>query len=329
MGKLKITFACGDYPRLRPIIDGSIPVEGIDLNYIPLPPLEIFWRMLKHQDFDASELSLSGYILDQCSEKPRFIAIPFFPLRVFRHSALYVNKNAAIRSPKDLKGRKIGVPEYHLTAALWVRGFLQHDYGVSSEDVQWHVGGLEETGRKDRIQLKLPKRIRIDAIPEDQTLNDWLEKGLIDALISPPRPPCFVKNSDNVGLLFPNFKEVESDYFRRTGIFPIMHTVAVRRELYEKNPWLTESLYKALAKASSLVEANFFHSSLRYALPWFRQDWEEAQRLFGKEIFPSGVEPNRKTLEAAISYSYEQGMANRRFTPEELFAPNTVEQCKD
>lgn len=329
MGKLKITLACGDYPRLRPIIDGSIQAEGIELNYLTLAPLEIFWRMLKHEDFDASELSLSDYIIDQCGENRRFIAIPFFPARVFRHSALFVNKNAGVSTPQDLKGKKLGVPEYHLTAALWVRGFLQHDYGVSPEDVQWYAGGLEETGRKDRIDVEIPKRIRLHEIGQDQTLNGCLEEGSIDALLSPHRPPCFIKNKGNVGLLFPNFKEVEKEYFQRTGILPIMHTVVVKRELYEKNPWVTESLYKALAKASALVEATFFRSQLRYALPWFQQDWEEAQRLFGQEIFPSGVEPNRKTLEAAVLYSYEQGMADRELKVAELFAPNTVEQCKD
>lgn len=329
MTKLRIAFACWDHPRLRPIIDGSIQAEGIDLNCIPLPPVEMFWRMLQYEDFDASELSLSAYIVDQCSTRPRFIAIPFFPLRVFRHSSLFVNKNAGIRTPKDLKGKKIGVPEYHLTAALWVRGFLKHDYGVSSEDVEWYIGGLEEPGRKDRVELEPPKRIRIHGIPQSQTLSDWLEQGLIDALISPHRPRCFFKDSGRVGFLFPNFKEVEMDYFRRTSIFPIMHTVAVKRELYEKNPWVTESLYKALSKASSLVESTIFHSALRYALPWFQQDWEETQRLFGGEIFPSGFEPNRKTVEAAVSYSFEQGMATREFSPAELFAPNTLQQCKD
>ncbi len=285
--------------------------------------------MLKYGDFDASELSLSAYIIDQCSSRPRFIAVPFFPLRVFRHSALFVSRNAGIRAPEDLKGKKIGVPEYHLTAALWVRGFLQHDYGVSPEDVEWYVGGLEEPGRKERIETELPKRIRIHEIPQGQTLDGWLERGLIGALISPHRPPCFLKNIGNVGLLFPNFKEVERDYFRRTGILPIMHTVVVKREIYEKHPWVTESLYKALTKASSQVESTLFHSALRYTLPWLQQEWEEAQGLFGGEIFPSGIAPNWKTLEAIVLYSYEQGMATRELKPAELFAPNTLEQCKD
>lgn len=329
MAKLRITLACWDHPRLRPVIDGSIQAEGIELNYIPLSPVETFWRMLKHGDFDASEMSLSARIIDQCSARPRFIALPFFPLRVFRHSALFVNRNAGIRAPEDLKGKKIGVPEYHLTAALWVRGFLQHDYGVSAEDVEWYVGGLEEPGRKDRIALELPKRIHIHELPPDQTLNDWLERGLIGALISPHRPPCFLKNTGNIDFLFPDFKAVEMDYFRRTGIVPIMHTVVVKREIYERHPWVTESLYKALKRASSLVESTLFHSALRYLLPWLQQEWEEARRLFGGEIFPSGLEPNRKTLEAAVLYSYEQGMATRRVDPAELFASNTLEECKD
>ena len=329
MGKLKLTFACWDHPRLRPIIDGLIQAEGIDLNCIPLSPIEIFWRMLKYEDFEASEISLSAYIIDQCSPAPRFVAVPFFPLRVFRHSALFVNRNAGIRSPEDLKGKKIGVPEYHLTAALWVRGFLQHDYGVSPEDVEWYAGGLEETGRKKRIEEDLPQRVRIHEIAPDQTLNDMLERGLISALISPHRPLCFLKNTGNVGLLFPNFKEVERDYFRRTGILPIMHTVVVKREIYEREPWVTQSLYKALVEASTSVESTLFHSALRYTLPWLQQDWEEAQELFGVEIFPSGVAPNWKTLEAAVLYSYEQGLATRELKPAELFAPNTLEQCKD
>lgn len=329
MGKLKVTFACWDHARLRPIIDGLIQAEGIDLNCLALPPVEIFWRMLKYEDFDASEISLSAYIIDQCSPRPRFIALPFFPLRVFRHSALFVNRDAGIRTPADLKGKKIGIPEYHLTAALWVRGFLQHDYGVSPEDLEWYEGGLEEPGRNERIEVELPKRLRVHKIPQDQTLNDWLEQGRLSALISPHRPRCFLKKSGKVDLLFPNFKQVETEYFRRTGILPIMHTIGVRRELYEKNPWVTASLYKALANASAFVESSIFHSALRYALPWFQQDWEEAQGLFGAEIFPCGITPNLKTLEAAVLYSHEQGLATRKLAAADLFAPNTVEQCKD
>ena len=329
MSKLNITFACGDYPRVRPIIDGLIQPEGIDLNFIALRPHEIFFRMLRYEEFDASELSLSGYLIDQCSERPRFVAIPFFPLRAFRHSSLFVNRDAGVKTPEDLKGAKIGVPEYHLTAALWVRGFLQHDYGVSAEDVEWYEGGVEETGRTERLTVKLPDKIRIHQIPLDQTLSDWLERGVISALISPHRPPCFLQNSGKIGFLFPNFQEVEKDYFQRTGILPIMHAIVVKREIYEKAPWVAESLYKALTKASSLVETTFFKSALRYTLPWLQQDWEEAQRLFGREIFLAGIEPNRKTLEAIVQYSYEQGMATRKLDPLELFAPNTLEQCKE
>ncbi|MBI4523230.1 MAG: ABC transporter substrate-binding protein [Deltaproteobacteria bacterium] len=329
MGKLKMTLACWDHPRLRPILDGLIEPEGIELNPISLPPHEIFWRMLKYEDFDASELSLSGYIIDQCSASPRFIAIPFFPSRVFRHSALFINKNAGIRTPEDLKGKKVGVPEYHLTAALWVRGFLQHDYGVSAEDIEWHMGGIEEAGRKDRIEVKLPKKIRLHEIPEDQTLSEWLERGLISALISPHKPRAFSKGTSNAALLFPNFREIEKEYFDRTGILPIMHTIVVKRKIYEKHPWVTESLYKALASASSFVESNFSRSGLRYTIPWLQQEWEEARRIFGQEIFPSGVAQNLKSLEAVVRYSYEQGLATREFKPADLFAPNTVEQFKD
>ena len=329
MRKLNITFACGDYPRLRPLLEGLIQAEGIDLNFIPLRPHEIFFRMLRHEEFDASELSLSAYIIDQCSERPRFVAIPFFPLRVFRHSSVFVNRDAGIRGPADLKGRKVGVPEYHLTAALWVRGFLQHDYGVCAEDVEWYEGGIEETGRTERLKLRLPDRIRVHQIPPTETLSQWIERGAISALISPHRPPSLLENSGKVDFLFPNFREVEREYFLRTGILPIMHAIAVRRELYEKAPWVAQSLYKALTKSSSLVEANFFKSALRYTLPWLQHDWEEAQRIFGREIFPAGIESNRKTLQAIVEYSYEQGMASRRLDPLELFAPNTIDQCKD
>jgi len=220
MEKLYLTLACGDYDRTRALIDGTIAPEGIQLNYIALRSEEIFWRMVRYHEFDASEMSLSNYISLRNKNDPSFVAIPVFPSRLFRHSFVFINVGSGIETPEDLKGKKMGVPAYSITAALWVRGFLKDDYGVSARDIYWFVGGQEEPGRKDRIDLRLPADIKVTPIPQDKTLSNMLENGEIDALLSARTPSCFEKGSSRVRRLFPNYGDVEVDYYRRTNIYP-------------------------------------------------------------------------------------------------------------
>lgn len=329
MSKLHLTLACGDYDRTRALKDGAIQPEGISLNYLALGPEEIFWRMLKFGDFDASEMSMSNYITELCRESPRFIAIPVFVSRVFRHASIYINTEAGIEGPQDLKGKKIGVPEYHMTACLWARGLLQHEYGVHPRDVYWYTGGQRQAGREDRIDFRPPAGVHIEPIPEGATLDKMLEEGRLDALISPRVPASMLHRSTKVRRLWPNYKEVEMDYYRRTGLFPIMHTIVVKRSVYERYPWVAPSLYKAFCEAKrKCLERIGDTGTLMCTLPWLIAELEVTQELMGEDYWPYGVEPNRKTLEAMTLYAYEQGLANKQLTVEELFSENTIKEAK-
>jgi 4,5-dihydroxyphthalate decarboxylase len=233
MEKIHLTLACWEYDRTRPLQEGKVKVEGVDLTYLPLHVEETFWRMLRYQDFDAAELSMNSYLMARDKGSPRFIAIPVFPSRFFRHSFIFINTDAGIREPKDLIGKRVGVPEYQITAAVWIRGLLQHEYDVLPSKMKWFTGGAEDPGREEKIRPDLPKEVEIQWIGRDRTLSAMLERGELDALICAHVPSPFVRRSPKVKRLFPNFRELEMDYYRRTKIFPIMHAIALREEVYE------------------------------------------------------------------------------------------------
>src|SRR5579883_2360187 len=249
MAKLRLTLACWNYDRTRALLEERVPIEGIELNYLSLPVEEIFFRMLRHHEFDAAEMSLSSYTLSLFRENPPFIAIPAFPSRFFRHSCIYVNVRSGIREPKDLIGKRIGNPEYQMTAPVWIRGILSDEYGVPATSATYFSGGEEEPGRPEKLALDLPPQIRAKAIPADKTLSQMIDSGEIDALYTARAPSTFRGGSGNVRRLFPDYREVEQKYFEKTGIFPIMHVVAIRRDLYEKHRWIAQSLYKAFVAA--------------------------------------------------------------------------------
>ncbi len=329
MADIHLTLACEDYDRTRPLRDGSVKAEGIDLNYLALPVEEIFWRMLRYEEFDVAELSMGAFLVDSARGRRPFIALPVFPSRTFRHRCIFVNVSSGIERPEDLKGKRVGLPEYTMTAAVWLRGQLQHEYGVQPEDVHWLQGGEEQPGRKDRVEFNLPPRVRLEVIPPDRTLNEMIESGEIDALMSPRMPSCFVRGSPRVHRLFPDFKRVEMDYFRRTGIFPIMHVVVIRTGLYAQNPWVGQSLYKAFCEAKDLCFSQIYDSNiLRISLPWTVSEYEEARLLMGEDYWPYGFSANRHVLETLHSYLLEQGLIEKRLDLEKLFAPNTLEAFK-
>jgi 4,5-dihydroxyphthalate decarboxylase len=328
--KLFLTVACGDYDRTHTLQTGAVEAEGIRMNYIALEAEEIFWRMGHHQEFDVSEMSLSNHISATSRGNSPFRAIPVFPSRFFRHSCIFINTDAGIKDPKDFKDKKIGAPEYSITAAVWIRGFLQDDYGVAAKDVEWWIGGQEDPGRKERLQLKLPPEIKLKSIPDDKTLNGMLESGEIDALISARPPSSFLKGSLKVKRLFPNYKDVEIDYYKRTKIFPIMHVLVIRKEVYDKNPWVARSIYKAFnaAKELAIRNLNFPTNTLSCTLPWLTWEREQLAAIFGPDWWPYGIEANRHVLEHLIRYMDEQGLLARRLTVEEIFAPNMVGEFK-
>jgi len=329
MEKLYLTVACGDYDRTHALQTGAVEAEGIRLNYIPLEAEEIFWRMGHHQEFDASEMSLSNHLTAVSRGNSPFVAIPVFPSRFFRHSCVFINTNAGIKSPADFKGKRVGAPEYSITAAVWIRGFLNDDYGVKTQDMHWFVGGQEEPGRKERVKLTLPSDIKVDPIADEKTLNGMLESGEIDALISARSPSSFVKGSQNVRRLFPNYKEVEIEYYKRTKIFPIMHVLVIRKEVCEKNPWVARSLYKAFCEAKDhAIRCMHISNTLACTLPWLSWEREQLREIFGPDWWPYGIEANRHVLQHLIRYMGEQGLLTRSLTVEEIFAPNMVGEFK-
>jgi 4,5-dihydroxyphthalate decarboxylase len=319
MTDLRLTFACGPYDRTQALRDGTIRPDGIDLTYLTMQPAEIFWRMLQYQEFDVSEMSLSNYTTLVSSGKCPFIAIPVFPSRVFRHGYFFINTKKGIEHPRDLKGKRGGVPEYSMTAGVYMRGLLQHEYGVKPSDVEW------VQSRADRLGHSRPADVKLTMAPPGTELGDLLERGEIDFMMTANNPLSFRRGSPNVRRLFPNYAEVEKDHYKRTKIYPIMHTVVIKREIYDRNPWVALSLYKALVRAKE-YSLNLLREtgSPKASFAWLQPLIEEEQAIIGPDWFPYGIVENRPSIEALTQYTYEQGLTDRRVTVEELFAPSTL-----
>ncbi len=313
MKKLKLTLACGRYDRTQPLIDGRVEIEGVDLTFLPLRPGETFWRMLNHGEFDASEMSLSSYTILRSEGDTRFIAIPVFPSRVFRHSAVYLRAGSEIERPQELKGKRIGVGDYQMTMAVWVRGFLMHEYGVRPEDVTWVIG-------RGVRAIKPPDGIRLEPMPQDTTLEAMLERGEIDALATVMTPKQL---GTTMRRLFPDPRKVEREYYEKTKIFPIMHTFVLKTRLYEENPWLAASFYRAFCKARDIAYYWMYDTdALTVSLPWVIDEVEATRKIFGPQIWDYSIEGSRPTLEALVACLDEQKLSRRRMTVEELFVPN-------
>jgi 4,5-dihydroxyphthalate decarboxylase len=324
-----LTLACWNYDRTRALADGRVQPDGVDLNYLSLPVEETFFRMLRHREFDAAEMSLSSYVVSLFTPERPFIAIPVFPSRVFRHASIYVNAASGIREPKDLVGKKVGTPEYQMTAPVWIRGILSDEYGVPVNAVTYYTGGVEETGRTEKLKLDLPPDIRVERIGPDQTLSAMLASGEIDALHTARAPSSFSRGNGAVKRLFDDYPRVEREYFRRTGIFPIMHTVVIRRDLHEREPWVAQSLLKAFRESQRCTYADLSQTAASTAmLPWLTAHLEETRREMGDDFWPYGFERNRHTLGTFLRYSHEQGLSKTLLDPEALFAPQTLESFK-
>ena len=329
MSNVSITVACWDYDRTRPLQEGRVPVEGVDLTYLPFRVEETFWRMLRYQDFDAAEMSMGSYLMSKDKGTPRFVAIPVFPSRAFRHSGIYIHTGSGIKEAGDLTGKRVGVPEYQMTAAIWQRGILQHEYGVELEKVNWFTGGEETPGREEKLRPDLPETLSITPIGPEQTLSSMLENGDLDAMISAHMPSPFVRRSPKVARLFPDFRSVEEDYFRKTGIFPIMHTVVFREDVYERHPWVAQNLYKAFCESKRLcAESMYEYSALKYMLAWSIEQMEKEKDLMGPDPWSYGLEPNRHILETLVGYAHEQGLIKQRLEVDSLFAPSTLNEFK-
>jgi 4,5-dihydroxyphthalate decarboxylase len=329
MADLDLTLACWDYDRTQALKDGSVKPDGIDLRYLTVFPAETFLRMVKFREFDVSELGFKFYVSSLLQEKPPFIAIPVFPLRLFRHSCIFVNSDAGIENPRDLAGKRIGEPfAYGHDAAIWARGVLSDEYGVPPASASYHVGAVDPGLRRDFAPFLPSADIRVEPLKDGQTLDAMLEAGDIDALYSAITPPSFLKGSAKVRRLFPDYERVERDYFAKTGIFPIMHVVVIRRDVYEKNRWVAQSLYRAFRQAKARA-LDFYQQKTAFmnaatGIPWLTSHLEENGRLMGEDPWPYGVAANRKAVDAFLRYHQEQGLSTRRLAAEDLFAPETL-----
>jgi len=304
-------------------------VDGIDLTYLNLPVEETFFRMLRHHEFDAAEMSLSSYVLSLFADNPQFTAIPIFPSRFFRHSCIYINRNSGIREAKDLIGKRVGTPEYQMTAGVWIRGILSDEYSVPVGSVNYFNGGEEEPGRHEKLKFSLPPEIRLQSIPSEKTLSSMLDSGEIDALYTARMPSTFLRGSGSVKRLFEGYPAVEREYYQRTKIFPIMHTVVIRRDVYEKYPWVAQSLYKAFILSQREVYQELYQTAaLKFMLPWLIRHVEDTRGLMGQDFWPYGFEANVLTLNTFLRYSFEQGLAKRLLKAEDLFATESLESFK-
>lgn len=319
MARLRLSLACGPYDRMGGLRDGTIQPDGIELNYLNMQPAEIFWRMLQYKEFDVSELSLSNYTTLVSGGASPFIAIPVFPSRVFRHGYFFINTKAGIKSPADLAGKRGGVPEYSMTAAVYMRGLLQHEYGVKPNEIEW------VQGRADRLGRKLPPDIRLTQAPPGTELGDLLERGEIDFMMTANNPLSFRRGSPAVRRLFPDYAAMEKDYYRRTKIYPIMHTVVIKRDIYDRDPWVALSLYQAFCQAKERAMRELMDTgSPKASFAWLQPMIEEEQAIIGKDWFPYGIGENRPTIDALLHYTYEQGLSDRLLKIEDLFAPATM-----
>jgi 4,5-dihydroxyphthalate decarboxylase len=318
MADLNLTLACGPFDRTQALRDGSVKPDGIELTYLTLEPAEIFYRMINYREFDVSEMSISNHITLVSQGDAAFVAIPAFPSRVFRHGYFFINTGSGIRAPADLKGKRGGVVEYRQTAGVYMRGLLQHEYGVKPSDVEW------VQARPDRLGKTPPASVKITTAPPGTQPGDLLERGEIDFLLSASPPVAFQRGSPKIARLFPNYRELEIDYYRRTKIYPIMHLIVIRRDLYEQHPWIALSLYKAFCAAKDRALRALSHAGApRASFAWLHSLIEEEQAVIGKDWFPYGVQ-NPAAIEALLQYMMEQGLIERRPTLEELFVPSTL-----
>jgi len=319
MKKLHLTIATEDYDHFRDFRTGAVQAEGIEHTWL-MPELhEIFARFTFNREWDVSELSFAKFSTQVTRKNADIIALPVVCSRHFRFSAFYVNKNSKIKSPKDLKGKKVGSPEWAHTAAVYMRGWLNDEHGVKLTDVDWHQAGTNEPGRTEKVELSLPKGVKLTR-HDDKTLSGMLAKGEIDCALVARPPDCFQKGHPDVARLFPNYLEMEEQYYARTKVWPIMHVIAIKRAILDQHPWVAGSLYNAFNLSKNRALERMFEQSVsRYPLPWLTTYARRMRDMFDGDPFPFGIEENRATFEQFLRYTHEQGIAHRHAKVEEIF----------
>jgi 4,5-dihydroxyphthalate decarboxylase len=328
LSKLPLTLAISHYDHVTELVTGRVPVEGVELTALNLQIEEIFFRQFNYRDFDVSEVSMGKYCSLVSQGDSPLVAIPVFPSRVPRHSSIYIRRDGPVKKPADLAGKRIGIPEWAQTASVYSRGFIQHQYGIDLKSIHWIQAGVDQPGRLEKVKLKLPDGIRYESRP-DKSLGGMLISGEIDAALSAHPPLCFDQGHPNVGRLFEDYLDIEMKYVKQTGIYPIMHAVAFRREIVEQHPWVAANLFKAFDEARRIsVERALACTSSALPLPWGYEFVKRMQAVVGNDLMPYGLEANRTTLDAFLQYAFEQGVCHRRLQPEELFPPQVQKSFK-
>jgi 4,5-dihydroxyphthalate decarboxylase len=329
MSDLRLSVAVGDYDRMRPLFDNEVRIDGVDPVFMRLSPEEIFFRAFRHAEFDVCELSLSSFTVRTARGDNPYVGIPVYPSRAFRHTSIVIRTDRGIASPADLRGRRIGTPEYQLTACVWARALLEDDYGVRCGDVTWVRGGLEQPGRVEKIALSLPPEIRLQDAPADTTLSAMLEAGEIDGIVAPRAPAAFERGDPGYAWLFADPAEAAAEYFRRTRIFPIMHVLGLRRGIAEQHPWLPGALLKAFEQSKQLALAKLTDvSATKVTMPFVEEQLRHVRALMGRDFWSYGVEANRHVLETFLRHHHTQCLSPRQLAVEELFHPATLETFK-
>jgi 4,5-dihydroxyphthalate decarboxylase len=323
MSNLQLSVAVGNYDRVRPLMDGTVQIDGVDPIFMNLPPEEIFFRAFRSRDFDICELSMSSFTVKTADGDCPYVGVPAFVSRAFRHNSIYVHRNR-IKSPTDLKGKRVGLPEYQLTACVWARIILEDDHGVKPSDVAWVRGGVEHPGRLEKIGIRLPAGVLLEDAPEGTTISELLQRGEIDGFIAPRVPRLSGGNNPDIGWLFADPIAAGRAYYERTGIFPIMHLTGIRRELVEKHPWLPVAVLKAFSQAKSkCLEELEDTAASKITLPFVAEQLRAARQLMGADFWSYGLAPNRKVLDTFLRHHHAQGLSSRLVSPEELFHPST------
>ncbi len=324
MNEIPLTAALCDYDHVRDLVMGRVNAQGIRLTALTLPVEEIFYRFLFHKEWEISELSFAKYTSLRASGDDSFVAIPVFPSRVFRHSSLFVRDGGPIKNISDLKGRKVGLPEWAQTAAVYSRGFLVDQFGLDLTSIEWVQSGVNQAGRKEKVQLNLPRGLKLTPRPE-RSLNDMLLDGEIDAVLAARPPTAFSEGDKRIKRFFDDTLEVEQAYYRETGVFPIMHAVVIRKHVLEANPWVARNLMDAFEEAKvRSIERTLDATASLVPIPWGAEYARRMHEMMGSDFFPYGVENNRRTLESFLAHAFAQGVTKRHLSVEELFPASTM-----
>ena len=328
MKKLSLTVATDDYDHFRDFRLGLVKAEGIETTWLCMDIHEVFARFAGNREWDVSELSFAKFAAQATEPDADIIGIPVFASRMFRMSSFYINTRSRIKTAADLRGKKIGLPEWAQTAAVYTRGWLQHEVGIPLTAIDWYQAGTEQAGRTEKVELNLPDGLRLTRKP-DNTLSAMLASGELDCIIVARPPSCFVKKHPDVARLFPDFQTEEMRQYERTRVYPIMHIIAIKKSILKEHPWVARNLFNAFEESkNNSLERLTDMSVSRYPIPWLADNIDKLQEKYGDDLYPYGIEENRPTLETFLQYAYEQGIARRHAKPEDIFPPGVMVSVK-